>query len=487
MSGNPGNDRPHLLVLFADQLRADSVGCAGHPVIRTPNIDRLAEEGVRFTHAFTTSPICCPARHSLATGLYPHNSNAWMDPDCMAPGTDTYMRRLQDIGYRTCLVGKAHFYDQENVDLKPYEAFMRSLGFEDLFETGGSWSNVGAQTIYDDYLKQVGGGLDDKLYSYYRRLDALPDVDRRFIAEASPLPAEHVLDSFIGKTAVEYIDGYDDDRPSFLFVGFQGPHEPWDAPEPYASMYDPDDFTDPIPETEPGDWVPRAAREYARYAQYFQPERPHAIKEVRANYCGKVTLIDDWVGRILDAYRRKGWLENTVVIFASDHGDMLGDLNRISKSMFFESSVRVPMIVRLPNAERRSAVSDALVELIDLYPTILEAADCPIPKFRDGQSLIPLVRGEVGEIRSDVLGEVHVHTMLRDRSYKYVVGEDGKGLQLFDLESDSLEQKNLVGHPDYEQIERRMRDRLLVRLLESQHHSTERDPSFSAHVSVQPD
>ncbi len=483
MSSSSNTSRPHILFLFPDQLRSDFLSVYGHPVIQTPNIDRLAASGTVFRENFTTSPICGPARHSMAKGLYPHNSNCWEDPDCMEPEADTYMKRLQAAGYRTCLVGKAHFYRQENVDLKPFEAFMHGLGFEDLYETGGSWSNVGAQTIYDDYLKGIGDGSDEKLYAYYRHLDALPDVKRRFIAEASPLLQEHVLDSFIGKTAVDYIDGYEDERPCFLFVGFQGPHEPWDAPEPYASMYNPQDFAEPIRELPHGEWLPPVACEYAHYAQYFQPERPEALKEVRANYSGKISLIDAWIGRILDAYARKGWLENTVILFASDHGDMLGDLNRISKSMFFEGAIRVPLIVRAPECPQGRSVS-SLTELIDVYPTILESAGCALDKYRDGLSLLPLVRGQAQALRDDVLGEVHVHTMIRTADWKYVADNSGEGLQLFDLQHDPGEQRNLVGHRDFASQEARMRERLLRRVLQNQFHSSDRDPKFSAHTPV---
>ena len=152
--------------------------------------------------------------------------------------------------------------------------------------------------------------------------------------------------------------------------------------------------------------------------------------------------------------------------------------------MFFENMVRIPLIIRLPNDSRPGQTSEALVELIDLYPTILELTGCEIPKYRDGVSLLPLVRGEVDCIRDEVLGEVHVHTMIRTAEWKYVAGDTGEGLQLFDLVSDPREQRNLAGHPDYGNVETEMRNRMLTRLLRSQHHSTDRDPAFSAHTSV---
>ena len=482
MTVNNTGTPPHILLIMTDQQRADHQSAAGHPVLRTPNIDSLASQGTRFTNAFTNSPLCCPARHSLATGLYPQNSHCWSDPDVLAPDADTYMRRFQEGGYRTGLIGKAHFYWQENIDLKPFERYMHSLGFEDTHETGGTWSNVGADTIYSDYLK--GHGLFQTHVDYLSRLDRMPDVERRFLAKASPLPAEHVLDSFIGRTAVQYVKGYNDDRPSFLFVGFQGPHEPWDAPPPYASMYNPDSMPAPITELPPGNWLPEEAQEYARYAQYLQPKDPHKLKEVSANYCGKITLIDDWVGKILEAYHEKGWLEKIAVIFVSDHGEMLGDLNRVSKSVFFESAIRIPLTILLPGNGSQVPCAEGLVELIDLYPTLLELAGCDLPKHTDGRSLLPLIQGEVTNVRDDVLGQVHAHTMIRTMTCKYVVNRDGQGLQLFDLRSDPQEQRNLVGHPKYKGLETEMRDRLLQRLLKSQMILGQRNPVYSAHTSV---
>ena len=482
MTEHRTGSEPHILLIMPDQLRADYLGVSGHPAIRTPHIDRLAEEGVRFTHAFTTSPLCCPMRHSLARGLYPHNSHCWMGPDVMQAGEDTYMKRMQEAGCRTGMIGKVHFrWEDGGVDLKPYDGVLRSLGYDDVFNTGGSWSNTGTDTIFVDYLKQQG--LEKTRSDYYRRLEAMPDAQRRYLAEASPLPKEHVLDSFIGRTAVEYIDSYDDARPSCLFVGFQGPHEPWDPPEPYASRYDPDDMPDPIEELPFGEWLPEHSRKYHRYAQYFQPDDPHKIKEVRANYCGKISLIDDWVGEILAAYERKGWLGNTVVILLSDHGDALGDHNRISKSMFFESMVRVPLIVRFPAGQHAGQVVDALVETIDLYPTLLDLGGCERPRYNDGLSLLPLIRGEVPAPRDDVLGEVHAQSMIRTQDWKLVLdNHSGESLQLFDLRVDPDEQKNLIGHPDYRDEEIQMRDRLLRRVMASQRIISRRDPTLSGHV-----
>ena len=160
-------------------------------------------------------------------------------------------------------------------------------------------------------------------------------------------------------------------------------------------------------------------------------------------------------------------------------------LNRISKSVFFEGGIRVPLILRGPGiAGGRS--TDELVELIDLYPTFLEAGDCEMPKWHDGKSVLPMAHGETDRHRDSVLGEAHIHTMVRTREWKYVTDSSAVTLQLFDLQADPGEQKNLAGHPDYRQVEREMRDLMLRRILGSRFHATDADPALSAHTPVAP-
>ena len=472
-------DRPHILFFLTDQLRADCLGCAGHPMVKTPNIDRVAAEGVRFTHAFTTSPICVPARMSIANGLYPHNSNMWQNDAGMPLDADTYMGRLRQQGYRTCSIGKNHLYFMEGVNLYDHTDDYKAIGFDHIEDMPGTWGCIDTESIYTDYLAELG--LLDRLRDYLRELDAKPDEVRRFIAEPLPIPAEAYIDSFIARRVTKYVDEYDQDEPSLVHVGFQGPHEPWDAPDEYSRRYDPDDVPDPIPELPPGDWLPERSLKHQRWAQYHQPKRPRAGKEIAASYFGKITQIDDSVGRILDAYRRKGWLDNTVVVFASDHGEMLGDLGRVSKSICYDSAVRVPLIVRLPGGVGAGGACDAFVETIDIHGTILGAAGCEIGRDKDCLSVMPLIRGETDCIRDNVLAEAHVHYMLRARHWKIVIGRDGLTVQLFDLVADPKEQRNLCGHADFAQQELAMRSLLLTRIAANTYRPGRYDPELSAH------
>ena len=474
-----GTSRPHILFFLTDQLRADCLGCAGHPLVQTPNIDRVAAEGVRFTHAFTTSPICVPARMSIANGLYPHNSNMWQNDAGMPLDADTYMSRLRRQGYRTCSIGKNHLYFMEGVNLYDYTANYNAIGFDHIEDMPGTWGCLDTKSIYTDYLADLG--LLDQLRDYLGDLDAKPDEVRRFIAEPLPIPAEAYIDAFIGRRVTKYIAEYESDAPSLVYVGFQGPHEPWDAPTEYCRRYDPDDVPDPIPELPPGDWLPERSLKYQRWAQYYQPQRPRAVKEIAASYFGKITQIDDAVGRILDAYRRKGWLDNTVVIFASDHGEMLGDLGRVSKSICYDSAVRVPLIIRLPGGAGAGTTCAAFIETMDIHGTILEAADCEIARDKDCLSAMPLIREETDCIRENVLAEAHVHYMLRTRDGKIVIGREGLTVQLFDLAADPREQSNLCGHPDFAEQELEMRSLLLTRIAANTCRPGRYDPELSAH------
>ena len=471
--------KPHILFILTDQLRADCLGCAGHYMVKTPNIDRLATEAVRFTDCYTTSPLCVPARDSIANGLYPHNSNMWQNDANMPLDADTYMKALQQQGYRTCTIGKNHLFLMKNANLHEQAKLYRAIGFDHVEDMPGTWGCTHTESIYTDYLDQLG--LRQRVIDYLLDLESKPDEVRRFIAEPLPIAAEHYMDSFVGRRVVKYVQEYESDQPSFVFVGFQGPHEPWDAPQEYYSMYNPDEVADPIPELPPGDWLPERSLRYQQWAQYYQPKRPRALKEISAGYFGKITLIDDSVGRILAAYEQKGWLDNTVIIFSSDHGEMLGNLGRVSKSICYESALRVPLIVRLPDGTAAGTIRQGFVETIDIHGTILELAGCEISRDKDCKSVLPVIRGQKTSLREDVLAEVHVHYMLRTENWKIVIGRDGLTLQLFDLRNDPSEQRNLCEHPDYVRQDLEMRSRLLRRITANTYRPGKLDPEQSGH------
>jgi len=281
----------------------------------------------------------------------------------------------------------------------------------------------------------------------------------------SPLPVEDFADSYVGRRAVEYIEGYDAGSPFCLFVGFGGPHEPWDAPGEYATMYDPEAAPPPVDfeSAEPGPWVPEPAAEWQRKGRH-DDLTPQDVARLRANYYGKISLIDDWFGRIFEACERRGFWDELIVVFWSDHGDLTGDHRRVYKSRFYEGALRVPLIVRAPGRATAGRTCDALATTVDIMPTVLEAASLPVPDGCDGLSLWPQLRDPTAPLREAALSEVqadgHHNAMVCTERWKYAAHEDGTPYMLYDLASDPMELSNLIGHPEYRGIQEELCARL---------------------------
>ena len=456
--------KPHILILMTDQHRADCLGSAGHPQLRTPHLDRLAREGARFTQATTVSPLCMPARASFATGLYPHDHGMWRNRGALDLSNETLFQLLQKAGYFTAVVGKAHYYEHEpGTDLRDRENFMQALGFSYVHETAGQVASLRTASHLTDEWRRLG--LWDALQADYA--DRTKDEDQ--VVRPSVLPVDEFIDSYVGRKAVDFVDAYEDARALCLFVGFAGPHNPWDAPGPYGSMYAPADAPPPIPIPA----LPATLPEYVEPGAPFRhgPSLSRAvIAEIRANYYGKITLIDDQVGRILEAFERKGLLQDLLVVFIADHGEMLGDLGRIRKGLFYESSLRIPLLIRWPDKIRPGLVTDALVENIDVFPTLLEAAGVSTSTRHAGESLWPVLRGDTATARRSQLcesGRTLNHFMLRTPEYKLAVDARERPYLLFDLADDPDEQRNRAGDPAATSLESRLRDELRQRLRES--------------------
>jgi len=459
------DDRPHILILMTDQQRSDCLRCAGHSLLETPNLDRLAREGMRLAQAITVAPLCMPARASFATALYPHDHGMWQNTGELTDRDVTFFQILQRSGYRTALVGKAHYYEhREGMDLREREAYMRARGFDHVHEAPGpAGSAITASYVTDEWERK---GLWDIV-----KRDMASRLEKGdWVVRASPLPVEEHLDSYIGRKAVEFIDGYDDAHPMCLFVGFAGPHEPWDAPGSYATMYSPAATPPPIPIPLANRLLPdRVSRK--RAFRVVAPRALALLPEIRASYYGKISLIDEHIGRILTALERRRWLDNTFIVFTADHGEMLGDHGRFRKGTFHESSIRIPLIMRLPGRVQAAGVSDALVENLDVFPTVLEAAGCAPSSRCAGQSLWPVLRGAEVESRETQLGEIHHHgenqIVLRTRRHKLAVDGEGQTYMLYDLERDPQEQHNLVGDPAARDLEDHLREKLHARVEDS--------------------
>ncbi|MFW6133494.1 MAG: sulfatase [Planctomycetota bacterium] len=460
--------RPHVVVLMTDQHRADCLSCAGHPNVRTPNLDRIAAEGTRFANTYTSCPVCMPARSSFLTGLYSHNHGQWKNGGHLPRGTDTFALRLREAGYDTFHVGKSHYYGhRKNDHLDNHKDYLDALGWSDACETTGPFATLQCRSALTDRWEKQG--LWKVFREDYRRRS---EVNRAKATWPSPLPEAEHPDAFVGRRAVEHIERYDADRPMLLFVGFGGPHYPWDPPACWAEKYDPSDMDPALATDEPPGWLPPAA---ARHMQELRdspledsPVDPDDNARFRALYYAKISHIDHWCGRILEALEARGMRDDTAVVFWSDHGEMLGDKGRFAKSVLYDGAVRVPLIVRPPGGAAGGAC-EALVSLVDAPATILDLAGCGESSGGEplgfGRSLVKALGGQTaGEGwsgREAVFSEIARRTMVCDGRYKMVVAHTGELLKLFDLREDPTEATNLAGRQETRDVVAALRERLL--------------------------
>lgn len=456
--------KPNILLLMTDQQRWDAMGCSGNWV-QTPNLDRIASEGVRFTNCVTTSPVCVPARLSLATGLYPHNTGVWNNKKHkMAAETPTWMQAVRAAGYRTSLFGKTHLHTN-NGDLRKREYLMNAYGLDDVNEIGGPRASMKCLSYMTEMWEEKG------LWKAYR-----DDYQERFrtkphLVRPTSLGLENDADVYVGQQAKQYLKNYDRQEPWCCWVSFGGPHEPWDAPEPYASMYNPNDMPPPIARPAAGNH-PRGSLDNLMKNKKKSPKFEEGdVEKMRADYAGNVTLIDDQIGEILDAIQQRGELENTVIIHCSDHGEMNGDYGLIYKSNFLNGAVRIPLLVRTPET-LKNAVPDRIcespVEWIDIGPTLVELAGGKLKHRQFGKSLCPVLDDTEATHREFAISEISREIMLLNQEWKIVINKERQPYLFFDVQNDPNETNNLVGLPKTKEVETQLKAQILEYLSQTQ-------------------
>ena len=453
--------KPNILFVMTDQQRWDAMGCSGDWV-NTPALDRVAAEGVRFTHAITTTPICVPARVTLATGRYPHNNSVWNNLDyTMPPDAPTWMRAIRDLGYRTSLFGKTHLHPHLG-DLRDREYLLNAYGFDDVDEIGGPRASARVMSHMTAMWENKG------LLDAYRADFAERFANKAHVARASTLPLADYADVYVGQQAKRYLEGYNRDQPWFCWVSFGGPHEPWDAPEPYASLYPGESMPAPVPR--PNDDHPRPQG----WLDYFMAHASPALDDgdeaaMRANYAGNVRLIDDQIGEIVQVIEQRGELDNTVIAFTSDHGEMNGDWGLIYKMNFLDGALRVPLLVRTPaTAKRGGMVSDTLAENCDVGPTLVELAGGELQHRQFARSLVPALADPETRHRDEAISEFRGEFMLMTAAWKMALNREGQAYLLFDRNADRHETRNLAGLPESKPVEDGLRLMMLERIAKTQ-------------------
>lgn len=438
--------QPNILFLMADQMRADALGIV-NGWTRTPNLDGLARSGFLVRGMVTNSAECIPARFSLALGLYPHQTGVWengtytLNPEC-----PNWMQAVERAGYQTSLFGKTHLHPHEG-DLRDRVHLMHAYGLQVVDETTGPHASAHVLSNMTQSWREQG------LWERYRE-DVVDRVrSKRYVVRPTVLGAEHHYDVYVGRQAANYLEVLDDPRPWFCWVSFGGPHEPWDAPEPYASLYDQTDIGPSIPRLRDAGRVRGLLRRGFDSDLYSPPLEPEEVRALRTNYAGNVTLIDDQIGAILEVVRKRGELDRTLIVFVSDHGEMNGDQRLIYKANFLDPVLQVPLIVRPPSGHPLGRDRDLKVtaELMDVGATIVDYAGGQLAESSQARSLRSLIEGRATAHRELAVSEFLGHTAILDQRWKIEFDPDGRPTLLFDRVEDPLEQENLVDDPRYVQ------------------------------------
>jgi arylsulfatase A-like enzyme len=447
----------NVVFLLCDQLRADFLSAYGCQAIRTPHLDRLAREGVVYENAVSPNPLCVPARASMLTGQNPLESGVlsnhhWLRPDREAQGIRTWPSLAGEKGWHTASIGKMHFH--------PWEA---SEGFaERIIAEDKRWPLI--EDDYADFLNREG----------LRKFDAIghPDYRDRKGAVTFPYPEDKVGDRFVGESAAAYLRRQSPDRPFALMVGFPGPHCPYDPCEESLGRVD-ENRLPPLrhrPENSPEAWDRmyerflaghRSAWHQIDYATFTEGER----LRIRRHYAALICQIDDEVGRVLDALDARNLMDDTVVFFSSDHGDFVGDLGMVGKELFYEPSVHIPLIVRLPRGRRAGERVPTPVELSQVPATILELAEAR-PGNWSYPPLAVVAHNADREPDRPIFGVLEVGAWIRNGKWKLTRYQIGFG-ELFDLEEDPWERRNLWEDPDCAEVRKDLEDRLNRWILES--------------------
>ena len=446
----PAGGQPNILFLMADQFRGDCLGADGNKVIRTPNLDRIADEGARFRCAHTSVPSCTPARAGLLTGLSPWHHGMLGYGRVARKYKHEKPQMLRDAGYYTFGIGKMHWFPQRITH-----------GFhETVVDESGRAETEGFVSDYRQWFKRIAPDLNPDA-------TGLGWNDHR--AKPYALPEHLHPTRWMGDAAVDFLRGYGRKQPFFLKVSFARPHSPYDPPERFWKMYKDAD----MPKALAGKWAERHARRGKPHPNsLWQGDiGPEKVSRARHGYYGSVSFIDEQVGRILDAIEKRGWLGNTLILFTADHGDMLGDHNLWRKTYAYEASARIPMLVRWPDSlkAKRGQVLAQPVELRDVLPTCLDAAKVGFDKKEfDGRSMLDLIRGKTDGWREYIdlehdrcYSKENCWNGLTDGRFKYIYYAFDGRQQLFDLVNDPDELHDLAGDPKHEATLKRWRRRMI--------------------------
>lgn len=451
--------RPNILLLMSDQQRLDTVSAyVDDPICRTPNIDKLANRGVRFDNAFTPTAICSPARASVYTGLYPHNHGVTGNGLSLKPGIRGINDYLDDAGYRCGYAGKWHVDEVDGPSDRgfvgadfmgyafPGSRLLPGLRFAPAPQRGNP---------YADYLEENGFDIPRVTNALY---GTNPGCQSQEMYALHDGPIESSIEYYVAEETRRLIDELSGDEPFFIWANFWGPHTPCLVPEPYFSMYDPAD----IPEhpSYRDDLSDKPYRQQLIERMWGLGDYGwEGFQQIGARYFGHATFIDDMVGRIVDKLSESGLIDDTLILYTADHGDCMGAHRLIEKGEFmYDEIYRIPLIAAHPDCVAPGSVNDDFIYLHELAPTFIEAAGLPDPEQMDGHSFLSAVEGNPAPSeREEVYCVFHRHftnaeqRMVRTRTHQLTFNSGDPG-ELYDLVADPYQIENVYGQPEYEAV-----------------------------------
>jgi arylsulfatase len=482
------HQNPNIVFILTDHFRPD-VLTGPQARYTMPELLDIADRGTLFTNCYSASPLCQPARSSLITGLYPSQHGICGNQAPPVPPwlrKETFMHQLKQAGYYTALIGKHHYLDRAgmHMDVRDDYPTVKEYGFDHVFTVDDDHINLYNNDEYTQYLKETG------------RFEEFKNVfeERAWECGVNPFPEDDTPDGFIGMNAEKFIREYDREKPFYLNLSFIGPHPPyW---HPGDLHHDPESMEEPLG-TECCEDLYRGEVLYE--AKGLTP------RENRAHYMDKCSLIDRRIGRLESALRERGFLENTIIIFTSDHGDNLGDYGVWDKRFFYEQSVGVPLVIAGPAVPRQERLNGArlckaLVTHLDLYPTMLELAGEGTAEaglkyrrrvghnlFRPGRSILSTLgdeyTGGLAGFHDAVYAELATSAMVRTAGWKLVFDpEQGGVTHLYNLTSDHHERENLAGRAGYETTTSRLLEKLLAHKVKSTQYTHQKEEKRMQHI-----
>ena len=476
--------KPNILLIMADQLRFDALGCYGNPEIRTPNIDSIALNGSIFDNHYIQNPVCSPSRCTVLTGRYPKNHGTRDNGIPLRDSEITIAEVLRDNGYTTAAIGKMHITTQFMSKQKEEEDWPEDhYGFEILHTSCDIKTGE-----YLDWLKEVS----PENYAIVKvqgeqkmREDKASAADKDQSGPPQVYPSKvdprYHQSTWIADKTIELIENSTEDKPFFAYCSFVDPHHPFDPPEPYASLYDPDKLSPPsfvpgeLEDKPPHFRLHQNGHGFSNEKYDYRRLSDHDWGVIKAAYYGMISLIDENVGRILEAIQKKGIENDTIVMFTNDHGELMGDHGLLFKGPFlYNCLIKAPMIIKWPGVVPQGSRYRQITEHVDVLPTLLEYAGVKPPHGVQGASMAPILRGDTGSGRKYALTEFNCYDWglslkaLTGRDYKlvYYAGEDFG--ELYDLNSDPDERVNLWSKPEYADVKQRMLKALMDRIIETE-------------------